>query len=563
MTLMSDYYDLGNYNRAITTDSPDAHLWFNRGLIWCYAFNQEEGVRCFRRAAESDADCAIAYWGVAYAKGPFYNLLWTDFTPTELGDVVVTCHEAAGRALALNDRVSPVEQALIRALTRRYQSGQVAGYDVLQSWIDDYAVAMAEVYAAFPDDFDVVALYAEALMTRTPWKLWDIDKGVPAEGADTLEAIAVLERGMRLVDERGAEPHPGMVHMYIHAIEMSPFPEKALPATDALRDLVPDGGHLRHMPSHIDVLCGRYVEAITANDKAIAADRKFLDGADMHDFYLTSCCHEFHLKMYAAMFAGQYRPAIEAADDVAELLTDDVLRHDQPYTAATLEGYYSMKMHVLVRFGKWREIVDTPLPTDAELYCVTIAMHHYAKGVANAALGNIEAAEREKIAFEAAVANIADDRFFFNNFAPDIMAVARAMLDGELAYRKADYDLAFANLRQAAVLSDRLHYTEPWAWMHPPRHALGALLLERGHVEEASRVYAADLGLTDELNRCCQHPGNVWSLHGYVECLRRQQRDAEADAIQPRLDAALAACDVPIGASCCCRGMTLANGRGA
>ncbi len=563
MTLMSDYFDLGHYQRPITTDSPEAHLWFNRGLIWCYAFNQEEGVRCFRRAAESDADCAIAYWGVAYAKGPFYNLLWTDFTPTELGDVVVTCHEAAGRALALNDRVSPVEQALIRALTRRYQSGQVAGYDVLQSWIDDYAVAMAEVYAAFPDDFDVVALYAEALMTRTPWKLWDIDKGVPAEGADTLEAIAVLERGMRLVEERGAEPHPGMVHMYIHAIEMSPFPEKALPATDALRDLVPDGGHLRHMPSHIDVLCGRYVEAITANDKAIAADRKFLDGADMHDFYLTSCCHDFHLKMYAAMFAGQYRPAIEAADDVAELLTDDVLRHDQPYTAATLEGYYSMKMHVLVRFGRWREIVEAPLPTDAKLYCVTIAMHHYAKGVANAALGNIEAAEREKIAFEAAVANIADDRLFFNNFAPNILAVASAMLDGELAYRKADYDVAFANLRQAAVLSDRLHYTEPWAWMHPPRHALGALLLERGHVEEAARVYAADLGLTDDLSRCCQHPGNVWSLHGYVECLRRQQRDAEADAIQPQLDAALAACDVPIGASCCCRGMTLANGRGA
>ena len=561
--MMSDYYDLGDYQRPITTASPDAHLWFNRGLIWCYAFNQEEGVRCFRRAAEFDPDCAIAYWGVAYAKGPFYNLLWTDFTASELEDVVVTCHEAAGRALALSGRVSPVEQALIRALTQRYQSDRVVGYDVLQTWIDDYAVAMAEVYATFPEDFDVIALYAEALMTRTPWRLWDVDKGVPAEGADTLEAIAVLERGMRLVEERGAEPHAGMVHMYIHAMEMSPTPEIALPATDALRDLVPDGGHLRHMPSHIDVLCGRYVEAITANDKAIAADKKFLDLAGPHDFYMTSCCHDFHLKMYAAMFAGRFQSALDAADGLAEMLTEDVLRNDQPYTAATLEGYYSMKMHVLVRFGKWREIVDTPLPTDAELYCVTVTMHHYAKGVANAALGNIEAAEREKIAFEAAVANIANDRFFFNNFATDIMDVARAMLDGELAYRKGDYDDAFADLRQAAALSDRLHYTEPWAWMHPPRHALGALLLERGHVEEAERVYAADLGLTDELNRCCQHPGNVWSLHGYVECLRRQQRDAEADAIQPRLDAALATCDVPIGASCCCRGTTLADGRGA
>ena len=562
MTVTSDYYDLGNYQRPITAASPDAHLWFNRGLIWCYAFNQEEAVRCFRRAAEIDPDCAMAYWGVAYGKGPFYNLLWTDFTASELEDVIVTSHEASQRALALSEGASPVEQALIRALARRYQSGRVVGYDVLQSWIDDYAVAMAEVYAAFPDDVDVIALYAEALMTRTPWRLWDVDKGVPAEGADTLEAIAVLERGMRLVEERGAEPHAGMVHMYIHAMEMSPTPEAALPATDALRDLVPDGGHLRHMPSHIDVLCGRYVEAITANDKAIAADKKFLELAGPHDFYTTSCCHDFHLKMYASMFAGRFQPALDAADDLAEMLTEDVLRNDQPYTAATLEGYYSMKMHVLVRFGRWQAIVDTPPPGDPELYCVTIAMHHYAKGVANAALGNIEAAEREKLAFEAAVANIAADRLFFNNLAADIMAVARAMLDGELAYHKGDDEDAFSHLRRAAVLSDRLHYTEPWAWMHPPRHALGALLLERGHVEEAARVYAADLGLTDDLKRCCQHPGNVWSLHGYVECLRRQQRDAEADAIQPQLDAALAACDVPIGASCCCRGMALANRRG-
>ena len=553
---MNDYYNLGQYRRAITTSSTEAKLWFDRGLIWCYAFNQEE-VRSFRRVAEIDPDCAMAYWGVAYAKGPFYNLLWTDFTESELGDVVATCHEAAKRALALADRAAPVERALIQALARRYQSGEVVGYDELQGWIDDYATAMADVYAAFPDDFDVIALYAEALITRTPWKLWDIDTGVPAEGADTMEAIAALERGMGLVEECGAEPHPGMLHMYIHAIEMSPYPEKALPATDALRDLVPDGGHLRHMPSHIDVLCGRYLEAITANDKAIAADKKFLDDTGPFDFYMTSCCHDFHLKMYAAMFAGRYRPAIDAANDVTSLLSEDVLRNDQPYTAATLEGYYSMTMHVLVRFGKWQAIVDTPLPADPELYCVTTAMHHYAKGVAHAALGNIAAAEEEKAAFEASLAGIEDERLFFNNFALDILAVARAMLDGEMAYRKGDYDEAFVHLREAAALSDGLHYTEPWAWMHPPRHALGALLLELGRVEEAERVYGADLGLNDDLNRCSQHPDNVWSLHGYVECLKRQQRDAEAAAIQPRLDAALAACDVEISASCCCRGQRL------
>ena len=561
--MASEYYDLGNYHRPITTASADAQLWFDRGLVWCYAFNQEEGVRCFRRVAEIDPDCAMAYWGIAYAKGPFYNLLWADFTACELEDVIATCHAASQQALALSEGATPVEQALIGALVRRYQSGEVAAYDVLQSWMDDYAAAMTGVYTAFPDDFDVIALHAEALITRTPWKLWDVDNRVPAEGADTLAAIAALERGMRLVEERGVEPHVGMLHMYIHAIEMSPNPEKALPAADALRDLVPDGGHLCHMPTHIDVQCGQYVEAIVANDKAIAADRKFLERGSTHDFYMTSCCHDFHLKMYAAMFAGRYQAAREAADGLAEFLTEDVLRNDQPYTAATLEGYYSMAMHVLVRFGKWQEIVDAPMPGDPELYCVTTAMHHYAKGVANAALGRFDAADQEKFAFEATAANITAERYFFNNFANDILAVARAMLDGEMAYHKGDFDVAFGHLRQAAALSDRLHYTEPWAWMHPPRHALGALLLEQGHVEEAERVYAADLGLTDELARCCHHLDNVWSLHGYVECLRRQQRDAEAAAIQPRLDKALAAADVRIGASCCCRGMTPKTDLGA
>ena len=190
---------------------------------------------------------------------------------------------------------------------------------------------------------------------------------------------------------------------------------------------------------------------------------------------------------------------------------------DRPQMAITMEGYYSMKMHVLVRFGRWQDIVDTPMPDDPELYCVSTAMHHYAKGVAHAALKNIEEAEEECRLFHAAVARVPENRKFFNNTAQSILAVGEKMLDGELEYHKGNYDAAFASLRESVYRDDHLEYTEPWAWMHPPRHALAALLSEQRHYVEAEQIYRADLGLNDELQRCAQHPDNVWSLHGFVE----------------------------------------------
>ena len=391
------------------------------------------------------------------------------------------------------------------------------------------------------------------MMTRTPWAMWDMEKGEPAVGADTLEVIAVLEHGLRLLDNAGGDVHPGIGHLYIHALEMSPHPEKALRAADGLRDLAPDSGHLQHMPGHVDVLCGHYYHAVAASEKAIAADNLYLAQVGPYGFYMSACCHDLHLMMYAAMFLGQYGHAKAAAERITELLTEDVLRSDKPHLASTLEGYYSMGMHVEVRFGQWQTIVDSIIPSDPDLYPVTIAMGHYAKGVAHAAMGQIDEAIRHQAAFVKARAKVSDDRRFFNNAADDILGVAEAMLAGELNYRQENYKTAFDYLREAVHRDDNLAYTEPWAWMHPPRHALGALLLEQGHVAEAKKVYQADLGFNNSLKRSSQHPDNVWSLHGYVECLERLGQEEAAIMMRARLNLAQARADTNIAASCACR----------
>jgi tetratricopeptide (TPR) repeat protein len=412
---------------------------------------------------------------------------------------------------------------------------------------------MREVYRAFPHDADVCGLFAEALMNRTAWALWDLTSGQPAEGANTAEAAEVLEQAMAQTEQAGDAPHPGLLHMYIHLMEMSPHPERALRAADALRDLVPDAGHLQHMPTHIDVLCGHYHSVLTSNSRAIAADRKFMARQGAINFYSLYRCHNYHFKLYGAMFLGQYQAALDAANEMVATLPDELLRVEVPPMADWLEGFVSMKQHVWIRFGKWQEIIEQPLPDDQALFCVTTAMMHYAKTVALATTGDVAAAEAEKQLFEAAVPRVPDTRYVFNNTCLDILAVAAEMLNGELEYRKGNFDQAFAHLRQSVALDDNLPYDEPWAWMQPARHALGALLLEQGRVAEAEAVYRADLGLDHTLSRSCQHPDNIWSLHGFHECLRRLNKTNEADIIKLRLDLAMARADVPIQASCYCR----------
>ncbi len=408
---------------------------------------------------------------------------------------------------------------------------------------------MRQVYARHGDDADVATLFAEALINRTPWELWNLDTGEPAEGADTAEALDVLEGAMA----RSATPHPGLLHLYLHAMEMSPYPERALDAADQLRELVPDAGHLCHMPTHIDVLCGRYADVVAGNEAAIVADRKFLEREGPLNFYTLYRCHNYHFKIYGAMFQGRLEPALEAADEMAATLSSDVLRIETPPMADWVEAFVPMRLHVLVRFGRWQQLIDEPLPDDPVLYSTTTALLHYAKGVAFAATGDVESALREQQRFAQAYDRLPDTRYLFNNSCRDVLGVAEPMLAGEIEYRRGNHDEAFGHLRRAVERDDSLEYDEPWGWMQPARHALGALLLEQGQVEEAAAVYRADLGLDDTLRRPCRHPNNVWSLHGYHECLHSLGRCDEADALRPQLDAALAQASVPISASCFCR----------
>ena len=549
-----DYeFDLGTYSRPVTTRNRKARLWFDRGLLWLYGFNQEEAVFCFREAQRADPGCAMAFWGEAYAAGPYINLPWHWRSEAEARDAITTCFAATQAALARREGTNPVERALIEALPSRYQRNAVVPDAEFSAWNDAFAAEMREVHRRFPGDPDVVALFAEALITRTPWQLWDLETGEPAEGADTLEAREVLEAAMRKRGDEGRGPHPGMVHMYIHVMEMSRIPDCALAAADELHHLSPDNGHLNHMPCHIYLQCGRYADALAVSRKAVRADAKYLRRVGPFNFYTTARCHDFHAMMSAAMMLGDHRGAREAAQGIARTVTPDLLRQDRPHLVTTLDNYCSSTVHVPVRFGRWREIVDAPVPAHPELYVMTTLMHHYARGVACAALGDFEAAERELERMDAGCVRLPETRLYFNDTARNVMALAREMLCGELAYHQGDHEAGFAHLREAVRRSDRLAYSEPWPWMHPPRHALGALLLEQGRVEEAEALYRADLGLDDEGKRCLQNRGNVWGLHGYHECLRRLGRDREAEALAPALAAALARSDTPITSSCCCR----------
>ena len=480
------------------------------------------------------------------------NKPWDKFDPVELESTLITVGAATGKALDRIGNAQHVERALVEAIARRYPSSE--GVREFQRWTDDYAAAMREVHRSFPDDADVSALYAEALLNRTPWALWDLETGEPASGADTLEAIAALDEAIDAREAAGDPDHPGLLHMYIHALEMSAHPERALRACDRLRELVPDAGHLRHMPTHIDIQCGYYQATVDWNAVAVAVDRKLFEhDEDPGVWHTLSFAHNYHFMLYGAMFLGQYRAAIEATSGMLEAISESALRVESPPMADWLEGFVAMQVHAPIRFGKWREIIAMPLPEDRELYCSTAAMLHYAKGLAHAVLGDVSAARREQADFEAAVAVVPPSRTVFNNTCVDILAIAAQMLHGEVSYRTGDHETAFEHLRAAIRLSEALPYDEPWGWMQPPRHALGALLLERGRAEEAEAVYRADLGLDDSVPRPCRHPENVWSLHGFHECLVRLDKQAEARLVAPRLALALARTDVPIESSCLCR----------
>ena len=550
----SPYFDLGKFSRKITTSSEEAQIWFDRGLTWAYGFHHEEAVTCFEQVVAHDANCVMGYWGIAYSSGPHYNKPWAAFDSYDLTKSYQKGAHALKRAASILDAdTEGVEKDLLLALQARYppEPEQKA----LETSNQVYASAMRNVYKihdggdAYYKDLDIMVLTADALMNTAPWHLFESRTGLPVKSTPVLEIEEILNKAMH---HPYAYSHPGLLHLIIHFFEMSQKPEVALIPSDRLRYLVPDSGHLQHMPSHIYLVIGDYRSAIDANLKAIIADDKYWAVQPDVGFYTIYRLHNIHSLIYAAMMAGQSNTALKACDTLEAALPRKVLEMTSPPMANWTEAFHSVRMHVLIRFGLWETIKNLTLPTDQTLYCTTTATIHYAKGIAYAATNDIPNALEQQSLFLSSLKNIPSTRMDFPNTVIDELAIAEAMLAGEIAYRSGNLEEAFTHLRTAIKKDDSLVYSEPWGWMIPTRHAYAALLLEQGHIEEAAKTYAQDLGLDDSIASAHQHPNNIWSLQGYHECLTKLGRKVEARIIRQGLEIAISVADIKIGKSCFC-----------
>jgi tetratricopeptide (TPR) repeat protein len=512
--------DLGNHHRAIATSSPEAQRYFDQGLTWTYGFNHDEAIRSYEAAAAEDPECALAYWGIAYSHGPHIN------NPVVPEARAKAAWAALQKALALREKASPVERSLIDALAKRYADPQPADRRPLD---EAYAAAMREVHHAHPDDTDVGTLFAEALMDLQPWDLWTSD-GQPK--GNVREVLAVLEAVLR------ADPkHPGANHLYIHAVESSPFPEKGIPSADTLRTLVPGSSHLVHMSGHIYVQVGRWPLAAEANVSAIEADRRYRERVPRKGFYRLYMMHNNQFLSFVAMMQGRSELAIAQA----RRMIADIPKEFAESNAAVVDGYLSIGVESLVRFGRWEEVLKQPKP--AESLPITTAFWHFARGVSLAALGRIEEAEKEQEAFHAVVAKVPPDAVMAINPAHTVLALAGHVFAGEIALARKDHDTSVKELRAAAAIEDTLTYMEPPDWLIPVRHTLGAVLVAASRFEEAEQAYREDLKAW---------PENGWSLFGLLQCLNARGATEEAADVKKRFEAAWADADIKLGSTCLC-----------
>ena len=515
------HFDVGECRRAISTESPEAKLWFNRGLGLAFGFNHEEAIACFERAALADPDCAMVYWGKAWALGTNYN------SPTMTEEASREAHLAVEKAMALRAACSPAERGLIEALRTRYEWPAPSDRSQLEH---SYAASMRRLRNAHPDDADIAALTAEALMQLRPWELWS-PSGEPAP--ELAEVRAVLEPAL----ERWPN-HPALCHFYIHAMEAGPEVQLAVPAAETLEKLTPGLGHLIHMPSHIYTWTGRYADVIRVNIEAVAVDDAFVAERGRENFYTAYRIHNYHFVAYGAMWDGQRELALAYSRRLVDEIPASLLAAEPDL----FDVFTATPYHVMVRFGMWNELLEERKPAE-ELFA-SKAVWRYGRALALAALGRVEEAIAEREAFLLAKEAVPASRLLFNNQVASILEVADKVLEGEIEYRRENDEKAFTLLREAVRLDELLNYDEPWGWMEPARHALGALLVDRGRYGEAVDVYHANLE---------RYPGNGWALHGLAECLRALGHEREASAAEARFREAWKRADVEIPGSCFCR----------
>jgi tetratricopeptide (TPR) repeat protein len=507
----------------VTTKSEEARAAFNEGRLQLFGFNHDEAIRAFRRAATLDPDFAMAYWGVATALGPHINN--PAVSPEKSKDAIEALKSARDRITGC----SPLEKALIEAAVHRWADPPPKDRMHLDR---AYSDAMKKVWQEFPSEPDVGAMYAESLMNLRPWDLWDLDgKPRPETPAvtDALEAVFRIDAS-----------HPLALHLYIHAVEASPTPERADDAADRLRKLNLGYGHLVHMPAHIDLRRGRWQASIEANEKAIAVDRRYVERVKDQGFYRIYMAHNRHMLAFAAMMQGESKRALDSIRTMLAEIPADWLKNDQ--AAGFADGLFAMPIEVLIRFGKWDEALAEPEP--AERFPVARAIWRAARGVALAAKGKTEDARKEQAVFRKLKDALPESAIVGNNPAASVVAIADDLLEGEIAIREGKLEEGFAALRAGVKKEDALKYDEPPDWVHPVRHALGAALMKAGKTAEAEAVYRDDLK---------KWPNNGWSLYGLADCLRRQGKEEEASKVQKAFDETWQRADVKLKASCFCQ----------
>ncbi|MGE3819445.1 MAG: tetratricopeptide repeat protein [Isosphaeraceae bacterium] len=512
---------LGSRTRKVTTSSPDAQRYFDQGLKFLYAFNHDEAIRSFRQATTLDPSCAMAWWGIAMAHGPHIN------NPVVPEARARAAWEAARQARAHADSGTPVERALIEAVATRYADPPPEDRTSLDR---AFAEAMKGVWQAHPEDGDVGAFYAESLMDLRPWDLWTAE-GTPQPGTEVI--VTTLENVL------GKDPeHPLAIHLYIHAVEASPDPGRAVEAADRLRDLTPGLPHLVHMPSHLDVRLGRWRAAEVANEKATEADRRYRAVRPDQGFYRLYMLHNHHMLAFAALMRGESARAIQAIDAMIAGVPADWAR----VNSAIADGVSAMPLEVRMRFGRWDEILKAPEPP--EYFPIARALRLAARGASLAALGRVDEARAEEKKFEAARELVPETALVGNSPASTVLDVAGNLMAGEILYRAGDEEGAFDKLREAVKAEDALHYDEPPDWILPVRHALGAALMQSGRYAEAEPIYRADLK---------KHPENGWALFGLCRSLELQGKDDQAAAVRARFERAWADADVKLSSSCFCQ----------
>ncbi len=510
------YDNLGNLHHPITTASPKAQQYFNQGLRLVYAFNHEEAIHSFEEATRHDPDAAMPYWGVALALGPNIN------APMDK-EQERRAYDALQQALTLREHVSPKERAYIEALATRYSPDPSAKRETLDH---AYAEAMQGVWKRYPDDGDAGTLFAEALMDLQPWDFWTPD-GQPK--GRTEEIVATLARVLAMNPD-----HPGACHYYIHAVEASPRPERALSCAERLPALVPGAGHLVHMPAHIYLRLGRYREAAERNVHAAAVDQEYLKHRHLTGIYPTGYYpHNLHFLWAALTMEGRSREAIQAARDLHRVVSWDEARKEPG-----MEEFTPTLLFALARFGKWNDVLTVP-PPPAEL-AYTAAIWRYARGLAYAATGRFDDADAERTRLAEMAKSMPEDRTLGGSQVATLTRIAEEVLAGEIAARRGDHDRAVSHLKAAVKLEDTLRYYEPPLWHYPVRHSLGAVLLEAGRPAEAEQIYRQDL---------VQHPENGWALFGLAQSLKEQHKADEAAAAERRFKKAWARADVTLTSS--------------